>query len=185
MGSEKITKADCKEKIDLRRVIVKDKFKKIADDELSNIGETPTYHYFKPTENENPRNAYLFDTDDILNIHFPASVVDEIKRQYINDKTPTHLLAILGAHSKDKPPAKYDKGQSTVIVMGVKPKDPKKPIDINNNAVNIPVGVMDGGSTLNEEYVGYEYPPSDGIVDQPSSTILPPVAAPMEFKFLS
>jgi len=164
--------------MEIRKNIVADKFRAIAEGEEI---PTPTFHYFSPARSGNPRNAFLFEREDILKIFFPKNVVDRILVEDIKKGTPTHLVAILGAHNQTT--SEFFAGQSTVIVMGVKPKDGGSVIDLSNNAVNVPVGSLDSGNVgklgEEDEIVGFEYPPSDGLLQPP-----PPLSpSPMEFKF--
>lgn len=176
MKSREITRANCKEKMDLRKDIVTDKFRIIANSE---IGPTPTRFYFSPAESGNPRNAFLFERKDILRIFFPIDVVERLLKEDIHEAAPTYLLAILGAHNLTT--TEFKEGQSTVIVMGVKNKNGGPITDISNTAVNVPIGTLDNEKPLTmnneDEIVGFEYPPSDGLLQQPF------FPTPMEFEF--
>ena len=182
MPSEEINRKNCGEKIELRKNIVAAKFKAISDSEPV---DTPTRFYFSPTPSGNPRNAFLFEREDVLRIFFPKIVVEGLLAQLNGAEAPTHLLAILGAHNQKT--TEFNKGESTVIVMGVKSKDGGPITNISSDAVNVPIGSMDIGNPKpldrEDEIVGFEYPPSDGLVIQPPAPIVPNANSPMEFKF--
>ncbi|TAD94022.1 MAG: hypothetical protein EAY75_00510 [Bacteroidetes bacterium] len=151
-----------------RTDIVATRFQDIASQSPK---DSPEFNYFDPISHGTPRNVFYFERQDVLSIFFGKDAIPGI-----SDKAPDFLMVALGAHYETTPG--FREGQPTTILMGIKVVSESKTDEFDSNKIRVvPLGslsavpVLPNTSIINpeDEEVGYEYPPSSGIIDVPPS----------------